>query len=284
MESFGNNIGTSNPRQVLITATIIILIIIVLYYLLMMLFGKASKTVYLTNTMIDIMEGNKGMTTSADVMDKEAGYAEYSYGFWLYMKDFNKNIRNPRLILRRMKAGTPASGTTPATSSVCNPCVFMYPNTNTLGIRVSAGTEQLQDPTDAGLPSTGFYDETRACDIPDIPLQKWVHIAVNVRTNAMDVFVNGKLFRSCTLSGQVEQINGVGMSILDFGDIYLPGAFVGGVFVKNQPLNSQEAYDIYSSGPGVSVGGLLESTFGLKEVRFTFNDKADGASSYGITF
>jgi hypothetical protein len=283
METFGIDMGGSNPRQILITATIIILVIIVLYYLFIMFFGKSVKTTYLTTKMIDIMAGEKGTTASAVIMDTEAGFAEYSYGFWLYVKDFNKNIQHPRLILRRMNSGT---------GGICNPCVFMYPNTNTLGIRVSASlggeTPGVEDQNPIGKTAdSGFFNETRACDIPDIPLQKWVHVAVNVRSNSMDVFVNGRLFRSCTLAGPVHQISGVGMSILDsldFGENHLPGAAVSGVFVRSRPLNTQEASEIYSSGPGASMGGLLESTFGLKEVRFMFNDQSKGTSSYGFSF
>jgi hypothetical protein len=279
METFNVDMGGSNPRQILITATIIILVIIVLYYLFIMLFGKSVKTTYLTTKMIDIMAGDRGTTASAAIMDTEAGFAEYSYGFWLYVKDFNKNIQQPRLILRRMNPGT---------GGVCNPCVFMYPNTNTLGIRVSAsrgGNSGVEDQNPIGKTAdSGFFNETRACDIPDIPLQKWIHVAVNVRSNSTDVFVNGRLFRSCTLDGPVHQISGQGMSILDFPDNYLPGAAVSGVFVRSRPLNTQEASDIYSSGPGASMGGLLESTFGLKEVRFMFNDQSRGSSSYGIAF
>jgi hypothetical protein len=273
MESLGLDMGSSNPRQILVSASVIILVIIVLYYLFIMIFGKSVKTNYVISNPIDIVAGDKGVTVPGTTMDTDAGYSEYSYGFWLYVKDFNKNIQHPRLILRRM---------TNDSTGTCNPSVFMYPHTNTLGIRVSTGTED-QNPIRKTADS-GFFNETKACDVPDIPLQKWVHIVVNVRSNSMDVFVNGRLFRSCTLAGTVAQISGLGLDILNFDANNLPGAVVSGVFIRSRPMNIDEVAAIYSSGPGSSMGGLLESVFGLKEVRFMFNDQAKGTSSYGIAF
>jgi hypothetical protein len=275
MEGIGLDMGTSNPRQILVSATIIILVVVALYYLFILLFGGSVKTTYLISNMIDITAGDRGTTAAAATMDTDAGFSEYSYGFWLYVKDFNKNMTRPRMILRRTNGGT---------GGVCNPSVFIYPNTNTLGIRVSSlinGTPENQNP----VGKTGdFFNERRACDIPDIPLQKWVHVIVNVRSSAMDVFVNGRLFRSCSLPGPVAQISGQGMSILDFDANHLPGAAVSGVFVRSKVVNSSEAASIYAGGPGASMGGLLESIFGLKEVRFMFNDQNQGSSSYGIAF
>jgi hypothetical protein len=83
------------------------------------------------------------------------------------------------------------------------------------------------------------------CDIVDLPLQRWNHIVVVLWNRNLDVYLNGKLARSCALKS-VPQINN--------GSLYLfkDGGFSGDLAnlrYYNRAINTDEVYSIYKKGP-----------------------------------
>lgn len=86
---------------------------------------------------------------------------------------------------------------------------------------------------------------TRAkCDIINIPLQRWVHIVLVMHNRTLDVYLNGKLARSCTYEN-IPKYND--------GDIHylMDGGFKGeiGQFrYFNRALDATEVYDWYKCG------------------------------------
>lgn len=83
------------------------------------------------------------------------------------------------------------------------------------------------------------------CDIVDLPLQRWNHIAVVLWNRNLDVYLNGKLARSCALKS-VPQINN--------GSLFLfkDGGFSGDLAnlrYYNRAINTDEVYSIYKKGP-----------------------------------
>ena len=57
-------------------------------------------------------------------------------------------------------------------------------------------------------PSNSDADMNGECDIVNIPVQRWVHIAMVLHNRTMDVYLNGKLSRSCTLDSLPKFNNG----------------------------------------------------------------------------
>lgn len=87
-------------------------------------------------------------------------------------------------------------------------------------------------------------DSLNPCDIVDIPLQKWVHIGIVLWNRSLDVYLNGKLARSCALKG-IPNIND--------GNVYVTqnGGYKGDLASLryfNRALNASEIYDIYKQG------------------------------------
>jgi hypothetical protein len=87
-------------------------------------------------------------------------------------------------------------------------------------------------------------DQNTPCDIIDLPLQRWNHICIVLWNKSLDVYLNGKLRRSCALSG-IPKFNGE--------DIYLfqNGGFDGELInlrYFNHAKNAAQVYDIYKSG------------------------------------
>ena len=104
----------------------------------------------------------------------------------------------------------------------------MYPNSNSLHARI-----------------TTYAAANEGCDVKNIPLQKWVHIGYVLNNRTVDLYLNGKLERSCVLRG-VPKLN---EDKVHFG---LNGGFFGklsNVVYYRKALNPDQIYSIYSGGP-----------------------------------
>jgi hypothetical protein len=90
-----------------------------------------------------------------------------------------------------------------------------------------------------------MLDQQKDCDLVNIPVQRWVHISIVLINKTLDVYLNGKLARSCTLD-EVPK--------LSKGDIYInqDGGFQGklsDLLYVNKALSVTEVYNLYLSGP-----------------------------------
>ena len=114
--------------------------------------------------------------------------------------------------------------------------VQFKPNTNTIQI----------------FPQSGASATGKDCDISDFPLQKWVNLIISFNGTAMDVYVDGKLVKSCVVDGGSKL--GETTSIVLGDETKKPPThdvgFITNVKLKSSPIAPQEAWDIYSQGFG----------------------------------
>ena len=94
-----------------------------------------------------------------------------------------------------------------------------------------------------------------SCDILEIDLQRWVMISVVLSGRTVDVYIDGKLRRSCASSTyyQVDP-TGVSISMLENGGF---DGYVGNTNVGATAMNPDEIYSMYLSGPGGSSYNVL---------------------------
>ena len=102
------------------------------------------------------------------------------------------------------------------------------------------------------------------CEIADFPLQKWVNLIVSFNSSAMDVYVDGKLIKSCVVN--MGSKLGETKSIVLGDDTTLPNdvGFITNVKLKASPIAPQEAWDIYSQGFGGSPWSDLLNKYKVK--------------------
>jgi hypothetical protein len=97
------------------------------------------------------------------------------------------------------------------------------------------------------------------CSVSDFPLQKWVNVIVSLNGRAVDIFVDGKLVKTCVLDGVPK--------LSDTSQIILGGGFEGfltNMKYKKDVISPQEAWDIYSEGYGGSPFGDLLNKYKIK--------------------
>ena len=104
------------------------------------------------------------------------------------------------------------------------------------------------------------------CEISDFPLQKWVNLIVSFNGSAMDVYVDGKLVKSCVvntgsdISKTLSIVLGEDPATANNKDV----GFITNVKLKTTSIAPQEAWDIYSQGFGGSPWSDLLNKYKVK--------------------
>lgn len=159
-----------------------------------------------------------------------------SYGvqFWMFIKDWDYRFNQQKEILKRVDS-TNASAT--------NPFIYLDPNMNTLHVRVSLfpSSQQAGAATASSTSSTG---DSYTCSVENVPLQSWFSVSATVFQRNLDVYINGRLVKSCVLPGVPKPALG-DMTIND------NGGFSGGVCNVNyisQMITPEAAKAFYDKG------------------------------------
>lgn len=104
------------------------------------------------------------------------------------------------------------------------------------------------------------------CEISDFPLQKWVNLIISFNGSAMDVYVDGKLVKSCVVDGGSKL--GETTTIVLGDETKKPPThdvgFITNVKLKSSPIAPQEAWDIYSQGFGGSPWSDILNKYKVK--------------------
>lgn len=116
------------------------------------------------------------------------------------------------------------------------------------------------------FPQSGGTVSGKDCDISDFPLQKWVNLIISFNGSAMDVYVDGKLVKSCVVDGGSKLSETTSIVLGD--DTKKPPTddvgFITNVKLKATPIAPQEAWDIYSQGFGGSPWSDILNKYKVK--------------------
>lgn len=209
-----------------LTIVVIIIILVLVYFLLMYIFSDPY-------TLQSIQNGKTTTTiaaTSLATTGTAADNTNMAYSIWFYVNDWNYRYGKVKTIFTR-KNGQNAKP--------C-PAVELGAIENNLTVKLACfpGT-----PTTGGAISGGTIEHK--CTVGNIPIQRWVNLIVSVYGRSMDIYIDGKLVKTCLLPG-VAKIN-------RNANIYVtPSGGFDGWTSKFQyfptPLNPQEAWNIYTAG------------------------------------
>jgi len=135
-----------------------------------------------------IIKGNRAPLSA----EREGGYGMQ---WWMYVKDWNYGYGKKKSVVTRPDS---------TNGAVSNPSISLHPTDNSLEISVSVypateGGSGKAEPAPAG--HSGSSDDVFVCEVPNIPLQTWFSVSVTVFGRNLDVYLDGKLVKSCFLSG-----------------------------------------------------------------------------------
>ena len=108
---------------------------------------------------------------------------------------------------------------------------------------------------------SGLLDVSTMCDLPEVQLQRWVNIAVAVNGKTVDVYMDGKLSRSCVLPTFYKvDAGGYAASLLAYGGF---GGQISTTTMYDAALNPEAVYKNYMAGPEpiLTIGDWFSATF-----------------------
>ena len=213
----------ASHKGLLIGLLVLVLVIIMVSYLYYDSAGSySSRNPILIGHPTNAFTGNdNGLKSSGYTLPRSTNPYNFTYSFWVYVSDWNYKFKQWKNIFIRQPPGkNPTS---------IEPGLYFYPMTNAIHARIST----TQDPNEG-------------CDIKNIPLQKWVHIAYVLNTRNVDMYVDGKLERSCVLKGIPVIRNNSKVFIAKNGGFY--GQIARFQFF-NSALQPDDVLNIYSRGP-----------------------------------
>jgi hypothetical protein len=243
-----------------------ILALVALYYLYQWLFssgGLEGKTVL--NGIYSGAVEQPYVTQAKDIPAIFEG-GEYTVNLWVYVTDYSYRQGNNKHILT---LGGPEFATI---------LVFLGRYKNSLSVRVqsankgavgASATEMSSSSMDGSdnltvanvdamltsiQPDSDALNPTRPCDINTFDLQKWVQVTVTLNNQTCDVYLDGKLARSCILPSYYKvDPNGVKLSLTDKKGF---AGYISNVSAYNYALNPEQVWRLYMNGPGPSYSLL----------------------------
>jgi hypothetical protein len=251
--------------SIVFTIAIIVLIIMLVKYFL------SDK-----NSLSSVQNGQNSATILASSLaTNSSGTSDsnFSYSVWFYVNDWNYRYGEPKVVFGRMGALSDASGGSIDGVSGLDPCpsVVLGAIENNLIVSLGCYPGVNEQPTTAGG-KTVIHN----CMVSNIPIQKWVNLTLSVYGRTLDLYIDGKLVRTCLLPG-IANVN-------SNADIYVTpkGGFNGWTsnlqYYPNS-LNPQEAWNIYTQGYG---GGMLSNLFGSYQVEVSLIQNGTTQSSVTI--
>ena len=216
---------TSTLTKVILVIVIVLVIFVIVYYIIYAINRNSEESTYkpmIVGTPIDAWLTRPGIT----VPDPPEGM-DYSYSSWVYVRDWNYKFGKWKNLLWKGNQ-----------SNRHSPSIWFYPLKNSIKV----------------VTSTTGTNSVESCDVHNIPLQKWVNITYVLSNRTVDLYINGKLERSCVLQGiPVNKSND--KLVMTYGNGFY--GKVGRTQYFAYALNPQEIASIYAKGP------LGTSTFSL---------------------
>ena len=225
-------------KNILLFVIIIVLLIVVIRYIMKdvnTLSGLTSAQTMQTVEPSDLASSNSGNTSN------------FTYSIWFYIDDWNYKYGEPKVVFGRMVTGA-------GTKEPC-PSVVLGALENNIVVSLAVYPGLDAEPTD------GSNFIIHNCPIANVPIQRWVNLLISVYGRTLDLYVDGKLVRTCVLPG-VAKIDAT-------APVYItPNGGFAGWTAKFQywpdPCDPQKAWNIYKQGYG---GSLLGSLFGKYTVK-----------------
>jgi len=227
-----------------------ILVIVFIYYVLKYIFTDPYTLQTLSNAQTQSTINKGSLANGGDS-------SNFSYSIWFYINDWNYQFGKNKVIFGRMEQGT---GTIADVSGINpSPLVVLGQTENNLNVYLQC--EGIDTPS--------------MCSIDNIPIQKWVCLVVSVYSRTMDLYLDGKLVRTCLLPGVPNISTSSDVLVTPYGGF---NGWTSRFQYFSNSLNPQDAWNIYTQG----YGGNMFSNL-LKSYQIQFSLLENGVTYSSIT-
>jgi hypothetical protein len=251
------------PLSIVITIVVIVLILMLLRYIFIDPY-----------TLTSIQNGKTASTINSSTLatnGSDIPSSNFAYSVWFYVNDWNYRYGEPKVIFGRMGAlSNDGSGSIEGVNGI-DPCPAVILGAIENNIQISLGCFPGVDEK----PTTpGGNTIVHTCSVSNVPIQKWVNLVVSVYGRTMDIYIDGKLVRTCLLPGVASVNNNANIYVTPAGGF---DGWTSKLEYYPNSLNPQEVWNIYTKGYSNSL-----SLFGSYQVEISLVKNGNTQSSVTI--
>ena len=207
-------------KNIIIGVVVILLIIVIVRWLM----GDSSK-------LSGLNDAKKVTKISADDLE-QSNASNFAYSVWFYIDDWSYRYGEPKIVLGRLDADLKPS-----------PSIVLGAIENNVKIETTVY---------ASAQSTS--GSTHTCNVANVPIQRWVNLIVSLYGRTLDVYIDGKLVRTCVLPGVAKIANNAPVYVTPLGGF---SGYTSNIHYYGDAVNPQQAYNIYRAGyGGTGIGGF----------------------------
>ncbi len=207
-------------KNIIIGVVVILLIIVIVRWLM----GDSSK-------LSGLNDAKKVTKISADDLE-QSNASNFAYSVWFYIDDWSYRYGEPKIVLGRLDADLKPS-----------PSIVLGAIENNVKIETTVYAS-----------AQSKSGSTHTCNVANVPIQRWVNLIVSLYGRTLDVYIDGKLVRTCVLPGVAKIANNAPVYVTPLGGF---SGYTSNIHYYGDAVNPQQAYNIYRSGYGGSgIGGF----------------------------
>ena len=214
-------------------------IVIIILYLVYSYFFKDHTSA----NLVGMHNAKNKLRIEATTLPGNSSTVDFAFSIWLYINDWNYRYGNTKTIFFR---GQDTDG------SPKSPQVSLGSNTNDVTITIMC------------YPTTGSKSEPgtpSSCKVSNIPIQKWTHLLFTTNNNTLDTYLDGKLVRTCVLSGTPKMDNKMPLFLTPNNGF---SGYTSKFRFYARTLNPREVFDIYKEGFSDNPLGALLGKYKMK--------------------
>jgi len=265
-----NQSNSGSPVARAIPVIIFFVGLLGVYYLYQYLFGPktANQYVLLSEEKAADVAADKAITISSDKLPALYDGGEFTVSTWFYVSNWNHKAKKYKSIFR---LGGPEFDTLRIYLGGMKPKLHVRVHTH----EPTAASTTTTNPGEINLENRAnqsFFtqdqnesallnEKTPMCDLPEVDLQRWVNVTVAVNGRTTDIYLDGKLVRSCVLPSFYKvDAGGYSAYLLSYGGF---GGYLSTTTMYDAALNPDAIYRNYIAGPQAitSIGDWIRSMF-----------------------
>ena len=201
-----------------------------------------------SNTQM-IVSSNPNVLNSAPILRSvnQSQGLEFTWDVWFFIKDATNLITNKNYSLLFSKGVANNSKVITSPNDLLNVCPGAYISYQGDTQGQAQLTVAMNTYTDPEIGNSGI----ETIMIPDIPLNKWVHLAIRVQSKSVDIYINGVLTQRHNLQTLPKQ---------NYYDTYVGdpqgfNGFISSLNYYNHALNYDEIQADFVRGPNMILKG-----------------------------
>jgi hypothetical protein len=205
----------------LVRVIITILVIFAIISLINMVFKNENRLSSFNDGNVEMILPSSKMVSSTST--------NYTYSIWFYVEDWNYKYGQQKVLLQRL-------------TSHKNPCPRI-----SLGSFQNDLTVAVQTYPNTDVPGSSKNTQTFNCTVKNVPIQSWVNALISVNGRTLDVYLDGKLVKTCVMPGVAVVAQNTPVVITPNGGF---SGFTSNIEYWAKASTPQEAWNIYRKGHG----------------------------------